>query len=350
METSIQPLRFRTLRSGDCGRTMGFWLQTFPLSSPCRSFLAGPGSQVVGRVAQCHSGSDFQPQGPDAPPPQFTSFTSTHSAVSPPRLCRRLHSPHLQVRRYIFRFSDSISFSTSPSFLRGVVGALVLCLSRRYCHWLGSSCISHPFLRGEKRAMYSLWSFLLWFLFAMILTGLAYPVWRVSQAGRRAILGCIPSVSQPSLHLRSELRLAGRQKRQMKWISFDEFMTLLRKQSADLVVIDLSADAPWVPFPVPTVLLLPVTPHDLIRVLEWLLRTGALCSTELPTPVFSRSRQAPAWKVQRLFISWTTTLTAWRQHEHAPQNHFRRQPQSRVEGSSGAELLHVLWVRWIAAT
>ena len=125
-------------------------------------------------------------------------------------------------------------------------------------------------MRGEKRIMYSLWSLLLWFLFAMILTGLVYPVWWISQSGRRAILGSIPSVSQTSAYLRSKPRLAGRQKRQMKWISFDEFMTLLREQSSDLVVIDLRGDAPWVRFPVPTVLVLPVTPHDLIRVLEWL--------------------------------------------------------------------------------
>src|SRR5579863_4623438 len=51
VQTSTQSLRFRTLGSSDCGRAVGRGLQTFPLSSPWISFLAGPGGQVVDRAA-----------------------------------------------------------------------------------------------------------------------------------------------------------------------------------------------------------------------------------------------------------------------------------------------------------
>jgi hypothetical protein len=127
--------------------------------------------------------------------------------------------------------------------------------------------------------MYSLWSLLLGFLFAMILTGLTYPVWRISRSGRRAILDCTPSVSQLFSPLNGESHSAQRQKRRMEWISFKEFMTLLNKDSSDLIVINLRADASGGPFLTPTALVLPVTPHDLIRVLEWLPRnrSAVLC-------------------------------------------------------------------------
>ena len=118
--------------------------------------------------------------------------------------------------------------------------------------------------------MYSLWSLLPGLLFAMILTGLTYPVWRISRSGRRAILDCAPSVSQLSAPSNGESHSALRQKRRMEWISFKEFMNLLNKESSDLIVINLRADAGWGPFLVPTALVLPVTPRDQIRVLGWL--------------------------------------------------------------------------------
>jgi hypothetical protein len=118
--------------------------------------------------------------------------------------------------------------------------------------------------------MYSLWSLLPGLLFAMILTGLTYPVWRISRSGRRAILNWTPSVSQLSVPLNGESHSAQRQKRRMEWISFKEFMTLLKKDFSDLIVINLRVDAHWGSFLAPTALVLPVTPHDLIRVLEWL--------------------------------------------------------------------------------
>jgi hypothetical protein len=64
----------------------------------------------------------------------------------------------------------------------------------------------------------------------------------------------------------------------MKWISIGEFMTVLTTCS-DLIVIDLRADAPFVPFPVPTAFVLPVTQNELDKVLDWLPadRTVAFC-------------------------------------------------------------------------
>jgi hypothetical protein len=63
-----------------------------------------------------------------------------------------------------------------------------------------------------------------------------------------------------------------------KWISINEFMTVLTTCS-DLIVIDLRADARLVPFPVPTAIVLPIAPDELFNVLECLPtdRTVVLC-------------------------------------------------------------------------
>src|ERR1035437_1853261 len=68
----------------------------------------------------------FRSQDQVSSHPRFTGFSRTHSAVSPPRPCRRQHSSRVQVRRYIFRFPDPIPLSPSTSLLPGIVGAAVL--------------------------------------------------------------------------------------------------------------------------------------------------------------------------------------------------------------------------------
>jgi hypothetical protein len=55
----------------------------------------------------------------------------------------------------------------------------------------------------------------------------------------------------------------------MKRISMGEFREVLTK-CVDLIVIDLRTDASWDPFPIPTAFVLPVTPNELISVLDWL--------------------------------------------------------------------------------
>jgi hypothetical protein len=53
----------------------------------------------------------------------------------------------------------------------------------------------------------------------------------------------------------------------MRWISVNEFMTILSERS-DLVVVDLRADGLSVPFSVPTASVLPVSPNELDTLLE----------------------------------------------------------------------------------
>lgn len=119
---------------------------------------------------------------------------------------------------------------------------------------------------------------LVWLLLAMMLAALMYSVWSITRSGRRELLNGIPSASNPSTHLEIVPEPIWTQTRMIKWISIGEFKTIFTR-SSDLIVIDLRANAQLVPFPVPTAFVLPVTPDELFRVLEWLPadRTVALC-------------------------------------------------------------------------
>jgi hypothetical protein len=55
----------------------------------------------------------------------------------------------------------------------------------------------------------------------------------------------------------------------MKWIKYNEFMSILRECS-DLIVVDLRPDAQQAPFPVSTGPVLFVSPNELDTVLEML--------------------------------------------------------------------------------
>jgi hypothetical protein len=118
----------------------------------------------------------------------------------------------------------------------------------------------------------------LWLLLAMVLAAPLYYVWQIRRFGRRELRESIPSISEPPTHPGILLKSTGVQTRMMKWISIGEFMAVLTKCS-DLIVIDLRADAPWVPFSVPTAFVLRVTPNELVKVLECLPadRTVAFC-------------------------------------------------------------------------
>jgi hypothetical protein len=60
---------------------------------------------------------------------------------------------------------------------------------------------------------------------------------------------------------------SGEETREMKWIGFNELLTLLEDRN-DLVVIDLRPDALLHPFAIPDVLVLPVGVKELIGTLE----------------------------------------------------------------------------------
>lgn len=113
-------------------------------------------------------------------------------------------------------------------------------------------------------------SLLLWFLLATSLLILIYPPWQISRAAGRHFLNNNLSIAglAPALHI--VRKAPERQKRQVNWISFEEFKVLVQRRPRDLIVIDLRADAPWSPFPVADVFVLAVTPNELTEALEWL--------------------------------------------------------------------------------
>jgi hypothetical protein len=109
----------------------------------------------------------------------------------------------------------------------------------------------------------------LWSLPAMALAVPMYAAWRMKQRGRRKPLEITPSVPEPSIDVTTAPEPAGRQTRVMQWISIGEFLSILTKGS-NLVVLDLRANAQHVPISVPTAFVLPVSPNEIDRVLEWL--------------------------------------------------------------------------------
>jgi hypothetical protein len=103
----------------------------------------------------------------------------------------------------------------------------------------------------------------------MALAAPMYAVWRMRQRGKRKPSGNTPSVPEPSVDVITAPASDGEQTGLMRWISVHEFMTVLA-DCRDLIVIDIRADAQWVPFAIPNTFVLPVTPYELIKVLEWL--------------------------------------------------------------------------------
>ena len=128
--------------------------------------------------------------------------------------------------------------------------------------------------------MVALGSLPLWFLSVIALAGTTFPVWRISRIGRHSYIeetpagpetpGSASSVPDPPPQTPVEPESAQQQTRLMKWISIDEFMTLLGNESNHPVVVDLRPDSLWTPFPVPDAFVLRLTPHDLVDVLAWL--------------------------------------------------------------------------------
>ena len=111
--------------------------------------------------------------------------------------------------------------------------------------------------------------YFLWFLPAVLLAVLLFAVRRIRRSRRRELGNRLQSVSQPSVPDEVVPEYAGLQTRQVKWITFNEFMAIL-KECNDLIVVDLRPDAPQAPFPVPAGSVLPATMDDLDSVLGWL--------------------------------------------------------------------------------
>jgi hypothetical protein len=96
-----------------------------------------------------------------------------------------------------------------------------------------------------------------------------YAVWRMRQPGKRKALENTLSVPEPFVDVTTVPEPAGRQTRVMQWISIGELLSILTK-CGNLVVLDLRANAQNAPLSVPTAFVLPVSPNEMDRVLEWL--------------------------------------------------------------------------------
>jgi hypothetical protein len=107
----------------------------------------------------------------------------------------------------------------------------------------------------------------LWLLLTIMLAALMYFVRRLIRSGRRKLRDSMPSVPAPSMEIVPKASWANT--RMIKWISISEFISVHTKCS-DLIVIDLRENAELVPFPIPTAVVLPVSPNELVNVLEWL--------------------------------------------------------------------------------
>lgn len=83
------------------------------------------------------------------------------------------------------------------------------------------------------------------------------------------VRGIVSRSAAPMLIAPDQRPYRSRSKRQMQWICMADFNTLLIA-SSDLVVIDLRANSEQEPLPLPAAQVLPVQPHDLQEVLQWL--------------------------------------------------------------------------------
>ena len=109
----------------------------------------------------------------------------------------------------------------------------------------------------------------LWSLPAMALAVPIYAAWRMRQPGKCKPLESTQSVPDPFVDVPTVPEPAGRQTRVMQWISIGELLPILTKGS-NLVVLDLRANAQCAPLSVPAAFVLPVSPNEMDRVLEWL--------------------------------------------------------------------------------
>jgi hypothetical protein len=109
----------------------------------------------------------------------------------------------------------------------------------------------------------------LWSLPALARTVPMYASWRMRHPGRRKPLENTISVPEPSVDITTAPESVRKQTRVMQWISTGEFLSILTKFS-DLIVIDLRANAQSAPFSVPTASVLPVSPNEMDKTLEWL--------------------------------------------------------------------------------
>jgi hypothetical protein len=118
----------------------------------------------------------------------------------------------------------------------------------------------------------------LWLLSAVLMAAFLYAVRQIRRFDGLEQCAVMTSAPQTPVHDALVSEPSGVQTRTMKWISLGEFTKVLNERS-DLIVIDLRADSPWVPFPASSALVLPVRPDELAQVLDMLPpdRSAAFC-------------------------------------------------------------------------
>jgi hypothetical protein len=109
----------------------------------------------------------------------------------------------------------------------------------------------------------------LWFLPAVLLAVPLFAVWQIRRSRKHELCNRLQSVFEQSALDEVVPEPIRVESRQMKWISINEFMTILTERS-DLIVVDLRADAARILHPVAAPSVLPVTMDDLDSVLGWL--------------------------------------------------------------------------------
>jgi hypothetical protein len=111
--------------------------------------------------------------------------------------------------------------------------------------------------------------YFLWALLVLVLAVVLYTAWQILRFVRHAPRAKVAFVRQLSgPHLRPT-RVDRKQTRKLKWVSMDEFTSVLAGTD-DLIVIDLRPDSQRMPFPLPAAQVLCVGLNELSEMLEWL--------------------------------------------------------------------------------
>lgn len=100
----------------------------------------------------------------------------------------------------------------------------------------------------------------------------------------------IPLDSETIVPRRQVPEHSGPSMRPLKWLGFDQFVTLV-SESRDLIVIDLRAGAQWRPFPVSNVFVLPVAPYELPDLMDRLPmdRSVVLYGSSVPVGILAEA-------------------------------------------------------------
>lgn len=111
--------------------------------------------------------------------------------------------------------------------------------------------------------------YFLWALLVLVLAVVLYTAWQILRFVRHAPRDKVAFVRQSSGPHRSSPRATRKQARNLKWVSMDEFTSVLAGAD-ELIVIDLRPDSQLAPFPLRAADVLCIGPGELAEMLEWL--------------------------------------------------------------------------------